>query len=84
MSITRDTTLTYELERMEIESSGACIAKMVTRAQGGAIASIDVYLSAEECAPIWQSVPEQPLPRMQDLQAQLYALLQAKGLIPPP
>ncbi len=82
MPITATASLTYEIQTVTIDGTGACTVLLAVTLGGQRLQGVQAQLDAAACAPIWAGVPPPNTPRWPDLKARLYALLQAQGVIP--
>lgn len=82
MPITALATLSYEVESIAIDGTGACSVLVSVSLGAKRLQSVQAQLDAAACAPVWAGMPTPGLPRWPDLRAKLYSLLQAQGVIP--
>lgn len=82
MPITAQVALAYEVESVSIDGTGACGVLLSVKLGAQRLQSVQARLEADVCAPVWAGVPPATTARWPDLKAQLYALLQAQGVIP--
>lgn len=82
MPITAQATLSYEVQSIAIDGTGACSLLLSVSLGTQQLKTMQTQLDAATCAPVWAGMPAPGLRRWPDLKAQLYALLQAQGVIP--
>jgi len=82
MPVNRSAVLTFEVESVTVQGSGACDVSMVTKLRDEFLRRTFVQLSAQDCAPVWSGVPPEGLSRWEDFRAELYRVLEAAGEIP--
>lgn len=82
MPITAQATLSYEVQSIAIDGTGACTVMLSVSLGANRLQTVQAQLDSATCAPVWGGMPTPGLRRWPDLKAQLYALLQAQGEIP--
>lgn len=82
MPITAQATLSYEVQSVTIDGSGACTVLLSVSLGARQLQPMQAQLDAATCAPVWGGLPTPGLRRWPDLKSQLYTLLLAQGVIP--
>lgn len=81
MPITTQVALTYEVQSVAIDGTGAVSGTIGVSAGTRRIQTIAFDLGAAECAPVWGGNGDASKTRWEDLKGKLYELLVAKGVI---
>lgn len=82
MPITATADLTFAVQSITINADGACSLVLGIMVADKRLAGMNVQLDADVCAGVWAGLPEPGTARWIDLRAQLYGLLQQRGVIP--
>ena len=82
MPITAQATLSYEVQSLTIDGTGACAVLLSVSMGAQKLQTIQANLDAATCAPVWGGMPVPGLRRWPDLRDKLYSVLQAQGVIP--
>jgi hypothetical protein len=82
MPLTTQATLSYEVQSITIDGTGACTVLLAVSLGSQRLQSVQTQLDAATCAPVWQGMPAPGMSRWVELRTKLYALLQAQGVIP--